>query len=178
MLLPAELLVSLMRFLLRIHRQRRGRRIQSMRIFQSFELRWFFGCTGSDGVSDGHSRIEFWVADQRDGIRCQLDGGRDRGQSAECGDAVEDAVDDAGEPGRGDLEPGNAVLESFQRHEFADGFSGILSQKTGSSSDTNVLTLTAANNTAIAGTHTVTVASLAQTSSGYLAPDRERIVDS
>jgi flagellar hook-associated protein 2 len=47
---------------------------------------------------------------------------------------------------------------------------GILSQKTGSSSDTNVLTLTAANNSAAAGTHTVTVSSLAETSSGYLAP--------
>ena len=47
---------------------------------------------------------------------------------------------------------------------------GILSEKTGSSSDTNVLSLTAANSTAIAGTHTVTVTDLAQTSSGYLAP--------
>jgi flagellar hook-associated protein 2 len=47
---------------------------------------------------------------------------------------------------------------------------GILSEKTGSSSDTNVLTLTAANNTAVAGTHTVEVTNLAQTSSGYLAP--------
>jgi flagellar hook-associated protein 2 len=49
-------------------------------------------------------------------------------------------------------------------------FNGILSEKTGSSSDTNVLTLTAANTTAVAGTHTVTVTSLAQTSSGYMAP--------
>ncbi|MGD0831572.1 MAG: flagellar filament capping protein FliD [Terracidiphilus sp.] len=49
-------------------------------------------------------------------------------------------------------------------------FQGILSQKEGSSSDTNVLTLTAADNTAIAGTHTVTVNHLAQTSSGFLAP--------
>jgi flagellar hook-associated protein 2 len=48
-------------------------------------------------------------------------------------------------------------------------FQGILSEKTGSSSDTNVLTLTAANSTAIAGTHTVEVSNLAQTSSGYLA---------
>jgi flagellar hook-associated protein 2 len=48
-------------------------------------------------------------------------------------------------------------------------FQGILSEKTGSSSDTNVLTLTAADSTAIAGTHTVEVANLAQTSSGYLA---------
>jgi flagellar hook-associated protein 2 len=47
---------------------------------------------------------------------------------------------------------------------------GIIAQKTGSSSDTNVLTLTAANNAAVAGTHTVEVTSLAQTSSGYLAP--------
>ena len=47
---------------------------------------------------------------------------------------------------------------------------GILAEKTGSSSDTNVLTLTAADSTAVAGTHTVTVTSLAETSSGYLAP--------
>jgi flagellar hook-associated protein 2 len=47
---------------------------------------------------------------------------------------------------------------------------GILSEKTGSSSNTNVLSLTAANSTAIAGTHTVEVTNLAQTSSGYLAP--------
>ncbi len=47
---------------------------------------------------------------------------------------------------------------------------GILSEKTGSSSNTDVLTLTAANSTAVAGTHTVEVTSLAQTSSGYLAP--------
>jgi flagellar hook-associated protein 2 len=47
---------------------------------------------------------------------------------------------------------------------------GILSQKEGSVSDQNVLAITAANNSAVAGTHTVTVTSLAQTSSGYLAP--------
>lgn len=45
---------------------------------------------------------------------------------------------------------------------------GVLSQKTGSSSDTNVLDLTAATNSAVAGTHAVTVTNLAQTSSGYL----------
>jgi flagellar hook-associated protein 2 len=49
-------------------------------------------------------------------------------------------------------------------------FQGILAQKTGSSSDTNVLELTAASASATAGTHTVVVNSLAQTSSGYLAP--------
>jgi flagellar hook-associated protein 2 len=45
---------------------------------------------------------------------------------------------------------------------------GILSQKEGSSSDTSVLELTAASSSATAGTHTVVVNSLAQTSSGYL----------
>lgn len=46
---------------------------------------------------------------------------------------------------------------------------GILSEKTGSSSNTDVLELTSASTSATAGTHTVTVNSLAQTSSGYLA---------
>ena len=49
-------------------------------------------------------------------------------------------------------------------------FQGILSEKTGSVSDQNVLSLTAANSSAVAGTYTVEVANLAQTSSGYLAP--------
>jgi flagellar hook-associated protein 2 len=48
-------------------------------------------------------------------------------------------------------------------------FDGVLAQKTGSSSNTDVLTLTAADLTAVAGTHTVEVTNLAQTSSGYLA---------
>jgi len=47
-------------------------------------------------------------------------------------------------------------------------FQGILAQKEGSSSDTNVLELTAASSSATAGTHTVVVNNLAQTSSGYL----------
>jgi len=45
---------------------------------------------------------------------------------------------------------------------------GILAEKTGSSSDTNVLTLTAADSSAAAGTYTVEVGNLATTSSGYL----------
>jgi flagellar hook-associated protein 2 len=49
-------------------------------------------------------------------------------------------------------------------------FTGMLAQKTGSSSDTNVLQLTSATSSAMAGTHTVVVNSLAQTSSGYLTP--------
>jgi flagellar hook-associated protein 2 len=47
-------------------------------------------------------------------------------------------------------------------------FQGILAEKTGSSSDTSVLELTSASSSAVAGTHTVTVTNLAQTSSGYL----------
>ncbi|MGA8041278.1 MAG: flagellar filament capping protein FliD [Terracidiphilus sp.] len=47
-------------------------------------------------------------------------------------------------------------------------FQGVLAQKTGSSSDTNVLQLTSASPSATAGTHTVVVNSLAQTASGYL----------
>jgi flagellar hook-associated protein 2 len=45
---------------------------------------------------------------------------------------------------------------------------GILAQKEGSSSDNNVLQLTAATSSATAGTHSVIVKNLAQTSSGYL----------
>jgi flagellar hook-associated protein 2 len=47
-------------------------------------------------------------------------------------------------------------------------FQGILAQKEGSSSDNNVLQLTAASSSATAGTHSVVVKNLAQTSSGYL----------
>lgn len=45
---------------------------------------------------------------------------------------------------------------------------GTMTTKTGSSSDTSVLTLTAASTSAVAGTHTVKVNSLASTASGYL----------
>lgn len=47
-------------------------------------------------------------------------------------------------------------------------FTGVMALKEGSSSDTNVLTLTSADQTAVAGTHAVTVSNLAATSSGYL----------
>jgi flagellar hook-associated protein 2 len=46
-------------------------------------------------------------------------------------------------------------------------FSGVLAQKTGASSNTNVLTLSSADSTASAGVHSVTVSSLAQTSSEF-----------
>jgi flagellar hook-associated protein 2 len=44
-------------------------------------------------------------------------------------------------------------------------FSGTMADKTGSSSDTNVLTLTSASASSVAGTHTIVVQNLAQTSS-------------
>ena len=47
-------------------------------------------------------------------------------------------------------------------------FAGVLAQKTGSSSNTNVLQLTSATSAATAGTHRVIVNSLATTSSGYM----------
>jgi flagellar hook-associated protein 2 len=46
-------------------------------------------------------------------------------------------------------------------------FSGIFAAKQGASSDTNVVELTSASNLAVAGSHTIVVNSLAQTSSQY-----------
>ena len=46
-------------------------------------------------------------------------------------------------------------------------FSGVMSEKQGSSSNTNVLSLTSASSSATGGSHTVVVNSLAQTSSEY-----------
>jgi flagellar hook-associated protein 2 len=48
-------------------------------------------------------------------------------------------------------------------------FDGVLAQKQGASSNTNVLTLTAASSSAVSGSHTITVNQLAQTSSQYSA---------
>ncbi len=47
-------------------------------------------------------------------------------------------------------------------------FTGILAQKTGSSSNSNILQLTAATSAATAGAHEVVINSLAKTSSGFL----------
>jgi flagellar hook-associated protein 2 len=47
-------------------------------------------------------------------------------------------------------------------------FQGVLAQKEGSSSDSNVLELTAATSSALAGSHTVVVHNLAETSSGSM----------
>jgi flagellar hook-associated protein 2 len=50
---------------------------------------------------------------------------------------------------------------------FTD-FQGVLAQKQGSSSNPDVLVLSSASSSAVAGTHTIVVNSLASTSSGYL----------
>jgi flagellar hook-associated protein 2 len=47
-------------------------------------------------------------------------------------------------------------------------FTGVMSIKTGSSSNTNVLSLTSATSSAVAGTHTVEVKNLAASASGYM----------
>ena len=49
-------------------------------------------------------------------------------------------------------------------------FEGVMTEKQGSSSDSNVLTLTSASATASAGSHTVVVSQLAQTASEYSDP--------
>jgi len=49
-------------------------------------------------------------------------------------------------------------------------FEGVMAEKEGSSSDTNVLTLTSASPTSTAGSHTIVVGKLAQTSSDYSDP--------
>jgi flagellar hook-associated protein 2 len=49
-------------------------------------------------------------------------------------------------------------------------FDGVMVQKEGSSSDTNVLSLTSADPTATAGSHTIIVSELAQTSSEFSDP--------
>ena len=51
---------------------------------------------------------------------------------------------------------------------------GILAEKTGSSSDTNVLTLTAANSNAFAGTHIVASVKSGANIERLSGPDRER----
>src|SRR5947207_11710388 len=48
---------------------------------------------------------------------------------------------------------GTAISKLSSDVSALTDFSGVLAQKTGSSSDTNVLQLTAASNSAIAGTH-------------------------
>jgi len=63
---------------------------------------------------------------------------------------VEDAVDDIGESGYGDFELGTLFSNLSNDMSSLTDMQGILSQKTGSSSNTNVLELTAASTSASA----------------------------
>jgi flagellar hook-associated protein 2 len=62
---------------------------------------------------------------------------------------------------------GNDLSTLTTKMQALTDFNGVMSQKQGSSSNTNVLALTGASQTAAAGSHTITVTSLAQTSSNY-----------
>lgn len=62
---------------------------------------------------------------------------------------------------------GNDLSTLTTRLQALTDFSGVLSQKQGASSNTNVLALTGASQTAAAGSHTIVVHTLAQTSSNY-----------
>ena len=76
----------------------------------------------------------------------------------------------SGEPGHGDFESGNAVFQSLERHERADRFSGDPVAEGGLKLRHECADADRGRQPAVAGTHTVTVTNLAQTSSGYLAP--------
>jgi flagellar hook-associated protein 2 len=60
---------------------------------------------------------------------------------------------------------GSDLATLTTRLQALTDFSGVFSEKQGSSSDTNLLSLSSANATASAGSHTIVVNSLAQTSS-------------
>ena len=54
-------------------------------------------------------------------------------------------------------------------------FQGVMASKLGSSSNTNILSLGAAGPTSVAGSHTIVVSQLAQTSSRYSDPGAYRL---
>jgi flagellar hook-associated protein 2 len=62
---------------------------------------------------------------------------------------------------------GNGLSTLTTALQSLTDFGGVLAQKKGSSSDTNVLELTSATAAAIAGSHTIAVDNLAQTSTEY-----------
>lgn len=62
---------------------------------------------------------------------------------------------------------GNDLSTLSNALETLTDFEGVLAEKEGSSSDTSVLQLTSAASTAVAGSHTIVVSNLAQTSSYY-----------
>lgn len=89
--------------------------------------------------------------------------------------AVEQAIETPWKTQLTKLQAQDAALSSFGTHlaslasslQTLTDFSGVFASKQGSSSDTNVVALTSASNLATAGSHTILVNQLAQTSSQY-----------
>ena len=89
--------------------------------------------------------------------------------------AIEQAIETPWKTQLTNLQAQDTALSSFGTHlatlssslQSLTDFSGVFASKQGSSSDTNVVALTSASNLATAGSHTIVVNHLAQTSSQY-----------
>src|SRR5437899_9514227 len=95
--------------------------------------------------------------------------------------AIEQAIETPWKTQLTNLQAQDTALSSFGTHlaslssslQTLTDFSGVFASKQGSSSDTNVVALTSASTLATAGSHTILVNHLAQTSSQY----SDRIAD-
>jgi flagellar hook-associated protein 2 len=89
--------------------------------------------------------------------------------------AVEQSIEDPWKTQLANLKAQDTAFSTLGTHlatlatslQSLTDFNGVLAAKQGSSSNTGVLSLTSASSSAIAGSHTITVNSLAQTSSNY-----------
>jgi len=89
--------------------------------------------------------------------------------------AIEQAIETPWKTQLTNLQAQDTALSTFGTHlvtlssalQTLTDFSGVFAAKQGSSSDTNVISLTSASNLAAAGSHTILVNHLAQTSSQY-----------
>jgi flagellar hook-associated protein 2 len=89
--------------------------------------------------------------------------------------SIEQAIETPWKTQLTNLQAQDTALSTFGTHlatlasslQTLTDFSGVFASKQGSSSDTNVVALTSASNTATAGSHTILVNHLAQTSSEY-----------
>src|SRR4051794_3583737 len=89
--------------------------------------------------------------------------------------AIEQAIETPWKTQLTNLQAQDTALSTFGTHlatlssslQTLTDFSGVFASKQGSSSDTNVVALTSASNVATAGSHTIVVNNLAQTSSQY-----------
>jgi len=100
--------------------------------------------------------------------------------------AIEQAIETPWKTQLTNLQAQDTALSTFGTHlaslasslQTLTDFSGVFASKQGSSSDTNVVALTSASNLATAGSHTILVNHLAQTSSQYsdrIANDRDTL---